>query len=137
MLPHDPLSPVATAAVDELKRRGQKASVASQNVVEFWSVATRPVSVNGLGMLPDKVATEVDRIEKMFRVLDDVASAYKRWRGLVGAYAVRGRQVHDARIVALMLEHGIGHILTFNVDDFTRYSEIVAVSPESLSAAQV
>ena len=82
VLPHDPLSPVATAVVDELKRRGQKASVASQNVVEFWSVATRPVSVNGLGMLPDKVATEVHRIEKMFRVLDDVASAYKRWRGL-------------------------------------------------------
>ena len=41
VLPHDPLSPVATAAVDELKRRGQKASVASRNVVEFWSINIR------------------------------------------------------------------------------------------------
>ena len=134
VLPHDPLNPVATAAVDELKRRGDRAVAASQNVVEFWSVATRPVEVNGLGMAPDKVALEVDRIEKMFRVLDDLASVYKRWRVLVGLHSVRGRQAHDARLVAVMLEHGIGNILTFNVDDFTRYSEVTAVGPQSLTS---
>jgi predicted nucleic acid-binding protein len=135
VLPHDPLNPVATAALDELKRRGEKACVAPQNLVEFWSVATRPVEANGLGMTPDKANSELTRIEKMFRVLDDVASVYKRWKDLVASHSVRGRQAHDARLVALMLEHKIKRIVTFNVDDFTRYSELVVLSPQDLSSA--
>ena len=79
---------------------------------------------------------EIERIEKMFRVLDDFASVYKRWKDLVTSHSVRGRQVHDARLVALMLEHKIGNILTFNVDDFARYSEIGATSPQILSGAR-
>jgi predicted nucleic acid-binding protein len=134
VLPHDPLCPVATSAVDELKRRGDTACIATQNLVEFWNVATCPVEANGLGMTPDKAAVEVDRIEAMFRLLDDRAGVYARWRTLVGAHCVSGRQVYDARLVALMLEHGVDRILTFNADDFTRYSEIVTVTPTSLIA---
>jgi predicted nucleic acid-binding protein len=52
--PQDPLNPAAARAVDVLKRRGEKTSVAPQNLIEFWSVATRPVEVNGLGMTPDE-----------------------------------------------------------------------------------
>ena len=130
--PQDPLNPAAAGAVDILKRRGEKTSVAAQNLIEFWSVATRPAEVNGLGMTPEGAKSEVERIEKMFRVLEETASVYKRWKGLVTSYSVRGRQVHDARLVALMLEHKIGNILTFNVDDFTRYSEVTAVGPQSL-----
>jgi predicted nucleic acid-binding protein len=33
--------------------------------------------------------------------------------------------VHDARLAAVMLAHGVNHILTFNVDDFRRYPGIV------------
>lgn len=68
----------------------------------------------------------------MFCVLDDLAAVYGRWKQLVVAHSVRGRQVHDARLVALMLEHEIGSILTFNVGDFARYSEITAISPHDL-----
>jgi predicted nucleic acid-binding protein len=134
--PQDPLNPAAAGAVDILKRRGEKTSVAAQNLIEFWSVATRPVEVNGLGMIPEGAKLEIERIEKMFRVLDETASVYKRWKDLVTSYSVRGRQVHDARLVALMLEHKIGNILTFNVDDFTRYSEVTAVGPQSLKSPE-
>lgn len=133
LLPHDPRCPVATSALDELKRRGEAACVAPQNLIEFWSVATRPVEVNGLGMAPDQVATEVDRIVTMFRLLDEPPHAYRRWRRLVEACAVRGRQVHDAHLVAVMLAHGVDHILTFNVDDFARYPDVVAVGPGDLA----
>lgn len=130
--PQDPLNPAAARAVDVLKRRGEKTSVAPQNLIEFWSVATRPVEVNGLGMTPDAAKLELERIDKMFRVLEETASVYNRWKHLVTSYSVRGRQVHDARLVALMLEHNIGSILTFNVDDFSRYSEITAINPQDL-----
>ena len=36
------------------------------------------------------------------------------------ALAVIGKQVHDARLVAVCHVHGVTHLLTFNVTHFTR-----------------
>ena len=47
-------------------------------------------------------------------------------------YKVIGVNVHDARLVAAMLVHGLTHILTFNIADFARYSEITAVNPPTV-----
>ena len=44
-----------------------------------------------------------------------------------------GKQVHDARIAAVMNVHRIANFLTFNVGDFAPYG-INAVSPESIPA---
>lgn len=41
--------------------------------------------------------------------------------------------VHDTRLVAAMLVHGLTHILTFNISDFLPYPEITAVNPNLLS----
>jgi len=51
---------------------------------------------------------------------------------LVLTYQVRGAKVHDARLVAAMLAHGLTHILTFNNRDFARYAEVTAVHPQEL-----
>lgn len=48
---------------------------------------------------------------------------------LVKAHQVSGRQVHDARLVAAMLAHKIGNLLTFNSADFKRYHEINLLDP--------
>ncbi|MDP5018828.1 MAG: hypothetical protein NWQ43_16260 [Dolichospermum sp.] len=40
--------------------------------------------------------------------------------------------MHDARLAAAMVAHNITHLLTFNVDDFKRFSEIVVVDPRSV-----
>ena len=34
---------------------------------------------------------------------------------------MQGAKVHDTRLVAAMNVHGVGRILTFNANDFTRY----------------
>ena len=49
-------------------------------------------------------------------------------------YGVSGVQVHDARLVATMIVHGVTHILTFNTSDFVRYAPqgIVAVDPATV-----
>ncbi len=49
------------------------------------------------------------------------------------AYGIRGVNVHDARLVAAMLVHGLTHILTFNITDFARYLEITAVNPTTIT----
>jgi hypothetical protein len=33
--------------------------------------------------------------------------------------------MHDANIVATMLVHGVGRLLTYNVDDFTRFKAYI------------
>ncbi len=57
---------------------------------------------------------------------------HERWRELVRAHAVSGRQVHDARIVAAMDMSGIDTIVTKNARDFRRYDWIRAVDPDEM-----
>ena len=56
---------------------------------------------------------------------------YTEWRRLVLTFNVSGVQVHDARLVAAMNEHGVTHMLTLNTTDFVRYGDegIVAIDP--------
>jgi len=43
---------------------------------------------------------------------------------LVLNHAIRGKKIHDAAIVSLMLTNGITDILTHNIDDFKSFPEI-------------
>jgi predicted nucleic acid-binding protein len=47
-------------------------------------------------------------------------------------HGVSGKKAHDARLVAAMTVNGITHILTFNADDFTRYTGITVLHPSKL-----
>ena len=47
-------------------------------------------------------------------------------------HGVIGNQVYDARLVAAMMVHGVGRILTFNAADFTRYP-IEILDPAAVS----
>ena len=74
------------------------------------------------------------RAEQFFPLLPDLPAVYAKWRELVVNYGVLGVQVHDAKLVATMIVHGVTHILTFNTEDFSRYAPIgiVAVDPETV-----
>jgi predicted nucleic acid-binding protein len=73
-------------------------------------------------------------LERLFPVVLETATTYPEWRRLVIAHGVSGVQVHDARLVALMLTGGLTRILTFDTADFARYTGegIVAVDPGSV-----
>lgn len=43
------------------------------------------------------------------------------------SHNVSGVQVHEARLVAAMRVHGVGRILTFNAEDFARYTDVEAI----------
>ena len=52
---------------------------------------------------------------------------------IVDQHKVIGRQAHDARLVAAMKVHNVTHLLTFNPDDFKRFSEITVVNPQDVT----
>jgi predicted nucleic acid-binding protein len=72
------------------------------------------------------------RIEPSVFRLPDSDAVYAEWRRLVAAHGVCGKTTHDARLVAAMVVHGVKHILTFNVDDFARYTSIDVLHPARL-----
>jgi predicted nucleic acid-binding protein len=129
-----PLHAVTRHAVRTLRANGDRPRATVQNYVEFWNVATRPISRNGFGLTPAAADHLLRVIERLFPMLPDAATLYQEWRRLVVAHSVSGVQVHDARLVAAMRASGLTHILTFNTADFARYASegIVAVDPTTL-----
>ena len=102
-------------------------------MAEFWNVCTRPATARGgFGLSIADADRRLRIIERLFRVLPDNPATYQAWRALVVAHALKGVQVHDARLVALMQVNGIAHILTLNGGDFARYTGIVPIAPTSL-----
>jgi predicted nucleic acid-binding protein len=129
-----PLHPLIRRAVRTLRSGGHALRAASQNFVEFWHVATRPVARNGLGLSLADAERLLRLVERVFVLLPDDPGVYSEWRQLVIAFGVSGAQVYDARLVATMRVHGLTHILTWNTADFSRYAPlgIVAVDPATV-----
>ena len=127
----DPERPVALSALRTLGRQGEVMHTTSQNYTEFWSSATPPIAANGLGLTPAHVERLVRRLRSLFPLLPETPAIFDEWLRLVTAANVSGRQVHDSRLVAVMLTHGVTHILTFNVKDFLRFQSfgITVVHP--------
>jgi predicted nucleic acid-binding protein len=132
--PQLPQHGIAVDAVAITHRQGETTFITPLNLIEFWAVATRPLSANGLGMLPVQADEEVARVEQFFPLLPDTPDIFAEWRRLVVTVGVSGRQVHDARLVSVMLAHGVTHLLTFNPGDFTRYPGITVVHPQDIVA---
>ncbi len=95
---------------------------------------TRPIARNGFGLTSEEAGIEVRAIEGGMRLLADSEAVYREWRAIIEQHAVSGAQVHDARLVAAMRVHRVNHLITFNVGDFRRYREIVAVHPRDVRA---
>ena len=116
---------VALSGVARARRSGETLYVTPQNIAEFWAAATRPVGANGLGLTVTVASSRIGTIEQLFQLAADDPSIYPVWKGIVVTHRVSGTQVYDARLVAAMLVHGIGRIMTFDVADFSRYGVAV------------
>lgn len=125
--------PIAQNAMIRLGKDGELLSIFSQNLIEFWAVATRPIANNGLGLSITQTGEELTNLKRLFTLLPDTADILPEWEQLVVKHQVLGKQSHDARLVAAMIVHELTHLLTFNTEDFNRYSEIVVVDPATVS----
>ena len=123
---------VCTQAVDGLLDNGNDLCICAQVLIEFWAVSTRPMSANGLGLTAKQISEQMANLREMFTILPEPSNIADRWQMVAENHAVLGKQAHDARVAALMLAHGVTHILTFNTGDFTRYQGITAVSPADM-----
>ena len=120
---------IAARATAVLFAQGATCYFAPQSMVEFWAVASRPVSVNGLGLSLLQVEDKVNEFLDEYELLEENPSIFTNWQNLATKYQVVGKQVHDTKLVATMLTHNIKTILTLNTNDFLRFSEIKTLHP--------
>jgi predicted nucleic acid-binding protein len=114
----DPLYRVADAAVAKLFLANETLHLTPQNLIEFRNVATRPKAVNGLGLSVSEAESKAAVFEASFSLLADTAGIFPAWKALVSTVGVIGKQVHDARLVAVCHVHNVTHLLTFNTSHF-------------------
>lgn len=128
----DPEHQLVDTALERLAGQGTTLHYTHQNIAELWNAMTRPAARNGLGLSVGDAERQVQALEAGMSLLPDGEAVYREWRRIVLQYSVLGVQVHDARLAAAMYIHGVSHILTLNVSDFSRFSGLTAVHPNTL-----
>jgi predicted nucleic acid-binding protein len=132
----DALYVTAARAVFELHQRGERLHMTPQNLVEFRNVATRPANKNGLGLIAADAQLQAASFEAKFPMLDETPAIYPAWKAIVDSLGVLGKQVHDARLVAVCHVHNVSHLLTFNTSHFVRLAGsgpgVVIVDPATV-----
>lgn len=127
----------ALAAVEALEAAGQELMIVPQVLYEYWVVATRPTANNGLGMTVETATAAIERWTSTLHLLLDERGIYSHWHALVTTHDVKGKNAHDARLVAAMQRHGLTNLVTFNKADFTRFRSIHVFTPSEILAGQL
>ena len=130
--PSHPSHGSAVQSVAKLMARNTPVYFTPQIAIEFWSVATRPASQNGLGLSREIVLAELATIEELLTLLPDSPAIFHEWKRLVALHRVVGARVHDARLAAVANVYGVKCILTFNAADFARFENLAILDPSKI-----
>ncbi|ACB54491.1 hypothetical protein cce_5145 [Crocosphaera subtropica ATCC 51142] len=123
---------LARNAVNKIIEEGGNCYITSQVLVEFWVVATRPTDVNGLGWTVKKTQKEIEEFLAQFPLLTETADIFLFWLNLVTEYEIKGKRIHDIRLLAVMKTYKITHLLTFNPTDFIPIPNITILRPQNI-----
>ncbi len=92
--------------------------------------------MNGLGLPVSTAEAFAADYEATFPLLDETPDIYPAWKDIVTTLGVIGKQVHDARLVAVCHVHAVTHLLTFNVAHFVRMATfgpgVVIIDPATV-----
>lgn len=103
---------------------------------EFLAIATHPRIYSP----PTPVCEAIDQVDAWLespslRLLAESETHWETLRAQISAGRISGPQIHDARIAALCLQHGV-HELWSADRDFSRFPELRVVNPLVRTGAQ-
>ncbi len=117
---------VAFNATVKLHQSGEVLHITAQNLIEFRNFATRPVTMNGLGLSVPAAEAQAAGFEAQFPLLPETADILSAWKMIVHSANVISKRVHDARLVAVCHVHQIANLLTFNTADFSGLAAVAS-----------
>lgn len=116
-----------TSKLVDLLYQGNILAVATQSIYEFYTVATRPINVNGLGLNKEVCLQEIQDIITTYELLLENEYLFNYWKNLTQSYEIQGKASHDARLVAIMQAYQIKRIYTLNGKDFRKFNDIIEI----------
>ena len=121
-IPDAPDHDAARARLERALRGREPLRISRQIVREYLAVVTRPQTWTA-GISREDALDDARRLLGSFEILEDGPVVTASLIALCREVPAGGAQIHDANIVATMLAHGEGRLLTFNVSDFRRYGD--------------
>lgn len=121
-------SPFRHAAEEKLislRQQGAELWITRQVIREYIATRTR---ADGPDVLP-AVLEDVQRFAVRYRIAEDGPGATERLFFLLRQAPSAGKQIHDANLVATMLQAGVSRLLTHNLDDFKRFERWITIVP--------
>ncbi len=109
--------------LSSLRQTNVTLCVTNQILREYMVVLTRGAVFETVYSI-EEVLHVVEILLQSLEVLGEPGQVAVLLRDLVCRYEVRGKQIHDANIVAVMEYHGVSRLATFNQVDFKRYQDI-------------
>jgi predicted nucleic acid-binding protein len=127
-LTSSPFHTVARRRLVEAHAAGTRLWISRQVVREYLVAITRGQTFSE-PVPPTDAAASAERIVSQLVVANDTEEVGRLLLELVARHEVKGKQVHDANVVATMLAHGVRRLLTHNVADFDRFAGLIEVVP--------
>lgn len=117
---HDP----ARTAIAELAQSPAAWAIPWPCIHEFYAVATNPKTFPNPG-LPAQARAQIDAwlSSPSLQLLAEAAGHWAALDAMLVSARVAGPAVHDARIAALCLTHGVSELLTLD-RDFSRFADL-------------
>jgi predicted nucleic acid-binding protein len=120
----------AREAIRGFVAAGTALCISPQICREFLVVLTRQ-PVSGRAFSVEEAIAALDEWRRGCSLLAEDEETVAQCLALARTHSVRGKQMHDCNVVAVMRAHGVSRLVTRNPSDFSRFSEIevVAVRP--------
>ena len=110
-----------------LQKQGVQLCTTPQVYREYLVVLTRG-SIFERAFTVTEALAALEALRPAFRELSPTSGTFTALTHLVRRYEVRGKQVHDANIVAVMATYGMDTLATYNRGDFQRFEEVTLLA---------
>jgi predicted nucleic acid-binding protein len=131
----DPQYKATQICVAECWRRSRRLCVSDQTLQEYWVVATRDASKNGLAMQAPRADRFLEVFARTFVHAPDPEVLFDGWRDLVNRQSLLGIRAYDARFAAFVQAGRFQGLMTYNLRHFAALG-IAIVDPNDSSTWQ-
>lgn len=100
--------------------------ISRQVIREYLVQVTHPRTLTSPLTL-EQIMAQMQTIQSLFRITNETTVVTEGLLELLQNYPTKGKQIHDANIVATMLAYDIDTLLTLNIKDFKRFKDKITL----------
>ena len=122
--PQMPLHQEAEALIRRQWENEVELWISRQVVREYLVQVTHPNTFSP-SITFQQVMSQLEIIQTLFHIADETQKVTEMLLSILQTYPTRGKQIHDANIIATMMAYEIDTLLTINLRDFRRYASSI------------